>query len=425
MDPLIEKARRLLTPALVFHTDIVVKRAFGLYVEGTDAKRYMDFTSGLATNSLGHAHPRVVEAARDQLEQLVHSGCIFHYPSIVELAERLERVTPDGIDKFFFANSGAEAVEGAIKLARLATGRQGVIAFTNSFHGRTTGALSLTASSARLRHGYHPLLPSVFHAPYPYCYRCPVGREAGKCSIECFGLLELTLKELISPDETACVIIEPVAGEGGYIVPPAEYMAKLSGLCKEHGILLIADEVQTGFGRTGRWFASEHFNLKPDIITLGKAIASGFPLSAVASTKAIMGNWTVGSHGTTFGGNPVSCAAAVASIDAIDKDGLLKNVEKVSAYAIKRLKGMMAKHKVIGDVRGLGFMIGIELVKKDKKPDATATTRMLKACEDRGLLVVECGKYKNVVRLMPPLTTTEDDMKKALDIFEDAFGDIE
>jgi 4-aminobutyrate aminotransferase len=424
MSDLKERAENVLAPALAYHTGITVENSKGLILEATDGKKYIDFCSGLATTNLGHLHPAVVKAVQSQLKRFIHSGCIFYYDSIIELAERLAKKSPGDIGMFFFSNSGAEAVEGAIKLARHHTGRQGIIAFTGSFHGRTMGAATLTASSARYRRSYHPLLPSVYHAPYPYCYRCPVGQIEGECENECLGRIDEIFECLITPGEVACIIIEPVLGEGGYAVPPVNYMKKLRELCTNHGIMLIADEVQSGMGRTGKWFAMDHYEVVPDIMTLGKGIASGFPLSAVASTQSIMGNWTVGAHGTTFGGNPVSCAAAVATIDTIDKDKLLKNVEKVSKYATDRLKGMMAKHKIIGDVRGLGFMIGIELVKKDKKPDATSTTKMLKACEDRGLLVVECGKYKNVVRLMPPLTTTEDDMKGALDIFEDALTSI-
>ncbi|VAW34873.1 Gamma-aminobutyrate:alpha-ketoglutarate aminotransferase [hydrothermal vent metagenome] len=424
MSDLKERAENVLAPALAYHTEIVVENARGLTIEATDGKKYIDFCSGLATTNLGHLPPTVVNAVENQLKRFIHSGCIFYYDTVVELAERLAERTPGDIGMFFFSNSGAEAVEGAIKLARFYTGRQGIIAFTGSFHGRTMGAATLTASSSKYRRGYHPLLPSVYHAPYPYCYRCPVGQKQGECENECLGQIENIFENLITPGEVACIIIEPILGEGGYAVPPSAYMQKLRELCTNHGIMLIADEVQTGMGRTGRWFAMEHYGVVPDIITIGKGIASGFPLSAVASSKAVMGNWTVGMHGTTFGGNPVSCAAAVAVVDTIEKDDLLKNVEKVSAYATNRLKAMMAKHRVIGDVRGKGFMIGIELIKGDRKPDALATTRMLKACEDRGLLIVECGKYKNVVRLMPPMTTTEEEMTRALDIFEDALGDL-
>ncbi|MBI5902582.1 MAG: aspartate aminotransferase family protein [Deltaproteobacteria bacterium] len=416
----ISGSRRLLTPALVFHTGIVAVKAEGLYVEDASGKRYMDFTSGLATSNLGHCPPEVVAAAKAQLENLIHSGCIFHYRSEVELAERLARITPEGIEMFFFSNSGAEAVEGAVKLARHSTGRQGIIAFTGAFHGRTLGALSLTSSSSRYRRNYHPLLPSVFHAPYPYCYRCPMGKKSGECSLECFGFLEKMLKHQISAEEVACAVIEPVLGEGGYVVPPAEYLKRIEGLCRANGILLVADEVQTGFGRTGRWFACEHFGLTPDIIALGKAIASGFPLSAVGSTAKIMSGWPPGAHGTTFGGNPVSCAAACAAIDRTERESILGNAAEMGLYAVERLRAMQGKCSSIGDVRGLGLMLGVEFVKKDGSPDREFLKKVMDGCLSRGLIVIECGPDKNVVRLMPPLTATKTEMERALDIFEEA-----
>ena len=418
MEGQVEKARTLLTTALVFHTDIVARSAHGIYVEGADGKTYMDFASGLATANIGHCPPRVVRAVKEQAERLLHSGSIFHYPEIVELASCLRDITPEGIDKFFFSNSGAESVEGAIKLARHHTGRQGIIAYSNSFHGRTTGALSLTASSAKYKLRYRPLLPSVFHAPYPYCFRCPVSLKPETCSIECFGALTRTLKELICPEEVACVIIEPVLGEGGYVVPPAEYLDKLQELCADNGILLIADEVQTGFGRTGSWFASEHFSIKPDIVTMAKGIAAGLPLGAIGASRAVMDSWPPGAHGTTFGGNPVSCAAALASIETIEEDNLLENARSVGADAVERLMEIKQKNAAIGDIRGLGLMIGIEFVRKNGEPDPDYLKAVMDRCLAAGLIIVECGTDKNVARLMPPLITTRDEMGRALDIFE-------
>ncbi|MEK7773301.1 MAG: aspartate aminotransferase family protein [Deltaproteobacteria bacterium] len=418
----ISRSRRFLTPALVFHTGIVAVRAEGAYVEDASGRRYMDFTSGLATANLGHCPREVVDAAKAQLERLIHSGGIFHHAGLVELAERLARITPEGMEMFFFSNSGSEAVEGAVKLARHTTGRQGIIAFTGGFHGRTLGALSLTSSSSRYRKNYHPLLPSVFHAPYPYCYRCPMGKKRDACSLECFSFLENMLRHQISPEETACAVIEPVLGEGGYAVPPADYLKKLEAMCRANGILLVADEVQTGFGRTGRWFACEHSGITPDIIALGKAIASGFPLSAVGSTSKIMSGWPPGAHGTTFGGNPVSCAAACATIDKIEKDSILENASKIGGYAVERLRAMRKKHPSIGDVRGIGLMIGVEFVKKDNSPDRGFLKQVMDGCLSRGLIIIECGPDKNVARLMPPLTVNKTEMDKALDIFEEALG---
>lgn len=409
-----------LPPTLVFHTGIRGKQAEGVYVEAEDGRRYIDLSAGLATCNVGHCPPEVVKAAKAQLERLIHAGCIFHYTSEEDLAQRLSSITPGPIDMFFFSNSGAEAVEGAIKLARYSTGRQSIISFTGGFHGRTFGALSLTTSSARYRDRCHPLLPSVYHSPYPYCYRCPMGQKRETCSIECFGYLERILRQQISPKEVACVVIEPVLGEGGYVVPPAEFLKRLRALCDAEGILFVADEVQTGFGRTGRWFGCEHFGITPDIMTMAKGIASGFPLSAVGSTTGIMSKWPPGAHGTTFGGNPVSCAASVATIEKIDNEGLLDNAVRVGGLAVERLRAMKERHPFIGDVRGLGLMIGVEFVKEDGAPDAGRLEGIMGRCLEAGLIMIDCGTEKNVARIMPPLTITEQEMGRALDIIEEA-----
>ncbi len=419
-DKIVEKAKRLLTPALVFHSEITVKKASGLYVTGTDGRRYMDFSSGLATTNIGHCPAPVIKAAKRQMDSFIHSGCIFYYESEVELAERLARITPVKIEMFFFSNSGAEAVEGAIKLARHTTGRQGIISFTGAFHGRTLGAVSLTSSKSWYRRRYHPLLPSVYHSPCPYCFRCPMGKHRDTCGMDCFNYLKDILRHQISPEEVACVIIEPVLGEGGYVVPPKEFGQRLSKLCSDEGILLIADEVQTGFGRTGEWFASEQLGLKPDIMVMAKGIASGFPLSAIGASRSLMSKWSPGAHGTTFGGNPVSCAAGAATIDVIEKGRVLENARTMGAYAMERLKAMQRDTAFIGDVRGLGMMIGVEFVKKDGSPDKKTLDRVMASCLSKGLIIVECGIDKNVARFMPPITSTAAQMKKALDIFEEA-----
>ncbi|MBI3592793.1 MAG: aspartate aminotransferase family protein, partial [Nitrospirae bacterium] len=363
-----QRARGFLSPALVIHTNILIKKARGIYVEDVDGRRYMDFTSGLATTNTGHNHPKVVEAIKRQAEAFIHSGCMFYYEPLANLPEMLKKVTPPGLDMFFFSNSGAEAVEGAIKLARLYTERQGIIAFSGAFHGRTFGAASLTTSNMRYRRNYHPFLPSVYHSPYPYCYRCYLGQRPETCSMECYEYLERLFKYLVPPEEVACIIIEPVLGEGGYVVPPLEFLRNLRVLCERWGILLILDEVQSGMGRTGRWFASEHSGIVPDIMTVAKGIASGMPLSAVVSKKEIMSRWPPGSHGTTFGGNPVSCAAAIATLEVIEEEGLLGNAMTVGNYAMEILSSIKERNSCIGDVRGLGLMIGIEFVKDGKEP---------------------------------------------------------
>ena len=423
-DDLIERAKKVLTPALRIHTDIVVRKAQGIHVHDSGGKRYMDFTSGLATTNTGHNHPRVVEAIKRQAESLIHSGCIFYYEPLTALAEMLGKVTPPGIGMFFFSNSGAEAVEGALKLARFSSGRQGIIAFTSGFHGRTFGAMSLTTSSIRYRRNYQPFVPSVYHSPYPYCYRCFFDRKPDSCSMDCFQYLGRLFKHLIYPEEIACMIMEPVLGEGGYVVPPAEFLRNLRALCDKWGILLIFDEVQSGMGRTGTWFASEHFGVIPDIMTIAKGIASGMPLSAVAARREIMAKWPPGAHGTTFGGNPVACAAAIATLKVIEEEGLLENAATVGRHAIERLKDMKESHPCIGDVRGLGLMIGIEFVKEGREPLTGELKKIMDYCFEKGLILVECGVDKNVIRLAPPLIITGEEMEKGLDILEEAIGAI-
>ncbi|MGO9952222.1 MAG: aspartate aminotransferase family protein [Dissulfurispiraceae bacterium] len=417
---LIGKAKDVLTPALVIHTDIIAKKARGIYVTDIENRRYMDFTSGLATVNTGHNHPHITKAIKEQARDLIHAGGIFYHKPLINLSHKLKNVTPSGLDTFFFSNSGAEAVEGALKLAKSYTKRQGVIAFTGAFHGRTLGAASLTTSSIRYRRDYHPFLPSVYHSPYPYCYRCFFGRKSAGCGMECYEHLERLMKHLIPPEEVACIIMEPVLGEGGYVVPPADFLKKVRALCDRFGILLILDEVQSGMGRTGKWFASEHFGIIPDIMTIAKGIASGMPLSALVSTKKIMGRWPRGAHGTTFGGNPVSCAAAIATVDVIEKADLLKNATAVGAYALDRLQAMKHRYRRIGNVRGLGLMIGIEFVKKEKTPDPEGVQNIEKYCLNKGLILVECGTDKNIIRLAPPLIIQENEMENGLSILEEA-----
>jgi 4-aminobutyrate aminotransferase len=420
MDDYLDRAKDVLTSALVMHTGIVAKKAGGIYVEDLNGRRYMDFTSGLATVNIGHNHPGVVEAIKRQAEDFIHSGCIFYYEPLIMLAEKLRQVTPPGIDMFFFSNSGAEAVEGAMKLARYSTGRQGVIAFTGGFHGRTFGAMSLTTSSIRYRRMYHPLVPSVYHSPYPYCFRCFFGQRPGACSMDCYTYLERLFKHLIPPEEVACIIVEPVLGEGGYVVPPEEFLGRLRTLCDRWNILLVLDEVQAGMGRTGKWFASEHFGVVPDIMTVAKGIASGMPLSAVAAKKEIMEKWPKGAHGTTFGGNPVSCAAAVATIEIIEKEGLLTQAVRTGGHAVKRLKSIQERYPAIGDVRGLGLMIGIEFVTPAGEPDTLGLNKVIRDCIEKGLVLLECGVDKNIIRLAPPMVVKEEEIDTGLDIFEGA-----
>ncbi len=415
-----QAAKRKLTPALVFHTDLLAVRARGARVEDASGRHYLDFTSGLATTATGHCHPRVVAAIREQAQALLHAGGIFYHEPLLALCEELARVTPEGLDRFFFSNSGAEAVEGALKLARFHTGRPSILAFTPSFHGRTLGALSLTSSTSRYRRGYGPLLPSVHHVPYPYCYRCAYSQRPETCASECLGRLDWLFAHLVPPEEVACAVIEPVLGEGGYVVPPHPFLGRLRELCDRHGILLVHDEVQCGMGRTGRWLAAEHFGVVPDILVLAKGIASGLPLSAVVSRADVMDGWPPGAHGTTFGGNPVSCAAAVATLGVIREEGLLDNAARVGTQALERLGRLKATCPRVGDVRGLGLMIGVEFVREGRRPDSEAARRVVAHCLERGLLLVECGRERNVIRLAPPLVVTGEEMDEGLDLLEGA-----
>ncbi len=423
MATLHERAERVLTPAASRATEIMVERGDGIYLYSADGKRYIDFVSGIAVTGTGHCHPKVVEAAKSQTERLIHGGHnVVYYEPYIRLAERLVDMT-GGDTMVFFSNSGAEATEGAIKLAKYVSGRPAIISFKGGFHGRTMGALSVTASNAGYRKNYEGLLPSVYFAEYPYCYRCPFGREKGSCGMECLGQFDRIFKLLVDPDMVAAFIVEPVQGEGGYIVPPVEFIQGLREIADGRGILLILDEVQTGFGRTGKMFAYEHFEVRPDILSLGKAIASGFPLSAVVGTAEIMRAWRAGAHGGTFGGNPVACAAALATLDVLE-GGAVQNAAEIGGYALNRLKRMQREYPVMADVRGLGLMIGVEFCQSDGTPDGALVERILKACQEKGLLLLSSGGYKNVIRLMPPLIVTRAQMDDALAIFEAALREV-
>jgi 4-aminobutyrate aminotransferase len=418
-DHVIRRAENVFTPALHMYYPITIKSAKGIHVISDTGRKYMDFSSGLAVLNIGHNHPRVLEAVRNQLLHCIHTGGIYYNETTVVAAERLVSVTPDGLDMLFFSNSGAEAVEGALKLARYVTGRQGIISFTGAFHGRTLGALSVTTSSARYRKNYHPLIPSVYQVPYPYCFRCAFGCKPDACNLRCLEFLKEIMEREISPDEVAAIIFEPVLGEGGYFPAPCEFVTGLRDLCTKHGILLIADEVQSGIGRTGKWFAVENSGLTPDIMTTAKGIASGMPLSAVVSTHVLMEKWPSGAHGTTFGGNPVSCAASIATIDVIREEGLLERASALGESTLERLREFADVHPSIGSIRGYGFMIGIEFVKDNGDPDREACDKVLEHCLNKGLILINCGLERNVIRFIPPLIVSDIEMEMGLDIFEE------
>jgi 4-aminobutyrate aminotransferase len=400
---------------------LVVDHAKGPVVVDADGNRYLDFAAGIAVASTGHCHPDVVAAVQGQAERLLHlCATDFYNEDVVTLAEGLARRAPGpGPWRVFFANSGAEVVEAAIKLARLRTGRPKVVAFYGAFHGRTYGALSLTASKPVQRRGYAPLLPEVLHTHYAYCYRCPVNRHPDTCKVECLDLLTETMfSTTTDPSEIAAVIVEPVQGEGGYVVPHAGFLPRLREVTRRHGILLIADEVQCGMGRTGRMFASEHFGLEPDMITVAKGIASGMPLGALIARDEVM-RWESGGHGSTFGGNPVSIAAGLATLRLLE-EGLIANAERVGRVLMTALRERLGGHAVVGDVRGLGLMVGVEIVRDRfrREPAPDLRERILEEAFKRGLLLLGCGR--STIRLAPPLIVDEEDAATAARILEEA-----
>ena len=423
MTDLISRHSDVIAPVIAFDTDLVIERAEGLWIHDANGNKWADFACGTAVTNLGHNHPAVVAAAHAQLDRVMHSGCIFRYDTVVEAAERLKKITPPTIEKFGFANSGAEAVEGAIKLAKKTTGRQGVVAFRGAFHGRTMGSVSYTTSNAKYRDGYHPILGSVFIAPFPHPYRWGVSEaEAVDRSL---SELRLMLKHEVAPPNIAAFLVEPVQGEGGYYPAPAPFLEALRQIADEHGIMLVFDEVQTGFGRTAEWFGSDHYSVDPDIIAIGKGIANGLPLSAWGSSAERIDSFPIGSHGTTFGGNPVSCAAAMAVMDTMGD--LLPHARDLSAHAFTRLAEVKDRHEVIGDVRGTGLMIGIELVEdaESRTPSKAAFQHLHRYCLERGAVIIECGPDGNVVRFIPPLVTTMDELDWAIDLMDAALSDYE
>jgi 4-aminobutyrate aminotransferase len=420
----IERDQKVLSPSYTRPYPLVAERGAGAMVTDVDGNRFLDFNAGIAVVATGHCHPRVVAAIREQAGRLIHmSGTDFYYENMVELAERLAGTVPGGVPRrVFFGNSGAEAVEAAIKLARYSTGRDQFVAFLGAFHGRTLGALSLTASKAVQRRGFGPLVPGAHHVPYAYCYRCPYHRQAETCAVECVGAIEGLLRTALPPEEVAGIVFEPIQGEGGYVVPPQKFFDELERVARAHGLLLIADEVQSGMGRTGKMWASEHFHLAPDILTVAKGIASGLPLSATLARADLM-SWKPGAHASTFGGNPVSVAAALVTLELLEAE-LLENAARLGAHLIARLREWPARFPCVGDVRGLGLMIGVELVRnrqtRAKAPELR--DRLVQMAFEHGLLILGAGE--NTVRLSPPLTITRDQANFALETLEGCLGAI-
>jgi len=422
----IDRDKTVVSPSYTRGYPLVIASGTGCAVEDVDGNVFLDCAAGIAVNSTGHSHPAVVKAITEQAQKFLHmSGTDFYYEPQVRLAEELASITPiQGGVRSFFGNSGTEAIEACLKLSRYSTGRQNVIAFLGAFHGRSMGSLSLTASKAIQRRGFGPMLPGVYHAPFPDRYRAPLGATSESCAEVCVDFIEHQLfTHLVSPDEVAAIVVEPIQGEGGYIVAPDEFLQRLRELTKKHGILLVADEVQSGMGRSGKMFAIEFTGVEPDMMAIAKGIASGLPLGVAVARAGVMA-WPPGAHASTFGGNPVSCAAALATI-ALLKDHLVANAATVGAHLMAGLTALADKHPLIGDVRGRGLMIGVELV-RDRQTKERATSErdaVVGAAFAKGLLVLGAGK--NAVRFSPPLVLTRAEADTAVRIFDEALTEVE
>jgi len=419
---------RLISPSYTRSYPMVAKRGRGVRVEDVDGNEFLDFAAGIAVTSTGHCHPEVVKAIQDQAAELIHiSGTDFYYESLVTMAERLSAIAPmPGPHRFYYGNSGAEAVECALKIARYHTGRQNVIAFFGAFHGRTMGALSLTASKPQQRRRFAPLMPGVTHVRYPYAYRgCSGGpQEEEAFALGCARYIEEKLfKTTLPPEEVAAIFVEPIQGEGGYVVAPAIFMQELRRICDKYGILLVADEVQSGAGRTGKWWAIEHTGVEPDIVCIAKGIASGMPLG-ICMTRAEIMDWKPGSHASTFGGNPVCIAAALATMDILQREGIA-NAAKMGELMFERLRSWTQRFGIVGEIRGRGLMIGIEIVKdqQSREPAGAWRDRIVDLAFERGLLILGCGE--TAIRLAPPLVVNEHEASIALDILEEAIAQVE
>jgi len=415
---------KYISPSYTRSYPLVAKSGRGIVVTDVDGNEFFDFSAGIAVTSTGHCHPEVVAAIQKQAGELIHmSGTDFYYESMITLAERLSKIAPmPGPHRIYYGNSGAEAVEAALKLTRYHTKRQNVIAFFGAFHGRTMGALSLTASKPQQKRRFAPLVPGVTHVRYPDVYRgCSGGaQDAEAFALGCARHIEDKLfKTILPPEEVAAIFIEPVQGEGGYVIAPTPFMQEVRRICDKHGILLVVDEVQSGIGRTGKWWAVEHTGVQPDIICSAKGIASGMPLGVMMSRADIM-DWVPGSHASTFGGNPVCIAAALATLDVIEKENLLQNSAEVGAYMLKRMADWTKKHRIVGDVRGRGLMIGVEIVKdqKTKEYGAELRDRIVELAFERGILFLGCGP--STVRIAPPLVVTKDEADAAIDALEES-----
>jgi 4-aminobutyrate aminotransferase len=427
---LIERDRVTVADTIYRYTDIAFQRGEGMYLYDFEGREYLDFVAGIATMNVGHCHPAVVEAICDQARRLIHGACHVGYMEpYVDLLESLKAIAPGDLKngRGILVNSGSEAIETGIKLARYVTNRSMLIACTDSFHGRSMGALALTASSATYRQRLTGLLTGVHHTPYPYCYRCPLKHESpATCGLACLNLVEQALQTVVPPQDLAGIVVEPIAGEGGYIVPPDGFLQGLREICNRHGALLIADEVQTGLGRTGKMFAAEHWGVVPDVICLAKALGGGLPLGAMLARADLADAWPSAAQGTTFGGNPVACRAGLATLRIVQEEGLLAHAVEVGDYIQNRFRETEEKLPIIGDVRGRGLMVGVELVNADGSPADEVVRAVMAACANpkvsgaRGIVLTKCGA--STLRFAPPLIITREQAEEGVDVILEVLG---
>lgn len=408
---------------------LFVSEAKGATLKDVEGKRYIDFAGGIGVVNVGHCAEEVVSAVKDQVEKYIHT--CFHivmYEPYLALAKKLNEAAPGDFEKkTMFVNSGAEAVENAVKIARYYTKRKAIICFEDAFHGRTLLAMSLTSKIKPYKFGFGPFAPEIYRIPYAYCYRCPFGEKYPSCNLRCAEHLREVFHNYVPAENVAALIMEPVLGEGGFVVPPKEFLSRLKEICQEHGILFIADEIQTGFGRTGKMFAVEHSNVEPDIITTAKSLAAGLPLSGITGRAEIMDAPHVGGLGGTYGGNPLSCRAGLAVFDIIEKKDLLSRAQKIGKKVLEKFKEMQEKYSLIGDVRGLGAMVALELVKdrKTKEPAEEKTKLLVKKCYEKGLIILKAGTYNNIIRTLMPLVISDDELEEGLSILEEGIKEVQ
>ena len=420
-----ENYKQYLSPALAKATDLIMESGKGCYMTDINGDEYLDFVQGIAVNALGHCHPKVVQAVVEQTKKLMNGSFnLVNFPTTLKLAKRLSEVTPGNLNSIFFSNGGAEAIDGALKLAKAYTKRPAIIAFKGSFHGRTLGATTITASNSKYRKYYEPMVGSVYFSTYPSKDLCPKGFDEKQRTEYCLNELDSLFKYVVAPEMVASIIMEPVQGEGGYVVPTKEFVQGVRDICTKHGILLIFDEIQSGYGRTGKMFAGENFDVVPDIMTVGKAIAGGLPMSAVVSTPEIMDEWHAGMHGTTFGGNPVCTAAALAVLEEYKNANILENVNNMGAYLRKKLEVLKEKYSCISDIRGLGLMVAIEFSYEDGTPAGDLFEKVRDKCFKNKLLTLACGVYGNGLRFAAPLNVTEDEIDKGITIIDKVLSEI-